>query len=129
VAKRRAKPIVSASGLSAAAQRREHGRRFTPPLRLADHAPSREVDQACLECLMRLPQLPIVDAVDGVPDARVTDTIGPVNAEMARVDLAHLRRKPGRDVHAVGDVANRHVVIAQRRIERHPHRARDTAMQ
>ena len=33
------------------------------------------------------------------------------------------------DVHAVGDVADRHFVLAQARIERHPHRARDVAVQ
>ena len=33
----------------------------------------------------------------------------PVGPEVPVVDLAHLRRQPGVDVHAVGDVADRHV--------------------
>ena len=36
----------------------------------------------------------------------------PVGAEMPVVDLAHLRREPRLDVHAVGDVADRHVLRA-----------------
>ena len=44
---------------------------------------------------------------------------------MAVVDLAHLRRQPRLDVHAVGDVADGHLLLADAREER-AHIARDT---
>ena len=78
---------------------------------------------------MRLPQLAVVDVLDRVPERGVAAALHPVGAEVAVVDEAHLRREPGVDVHAVGDVADGNVLLAHAREERHPHRARDVTVQ
>ena len=63
------------------------------------------------------------------PRSRASAARRPVGAEMPLVHLAHLRREPGLHVDAVGDVADRHVILAQAGIERHPHRARYVSVQ
>ena len=94
-----------------------------------DRAPPGELDEPGLERLVRLPQLAVVDAVDRFPEARLARACRPVRAEMAVVDLPHLRREPGLHVHAVGDVADRDMVFAAAGEERRPHRARHLAVQ
>ena len=48
---------------------------------------------------------------------------------MAIVELMHLLREPRADVDAVGDVADRHLLLGSTRKERRPHRARHLAVQ
>ena len=77
---------------------------------------------------MGLPQLAVVDVLDlleRAPDARVL----PAHAEVAIVKALHLRREPGRDMHAVGDVADGNGVRGLAGKERPPHLARDLAVQ
>ena len=106
-----------------AAKLGDDGGRFAPALRLLDGAAACEVDQPGLQRLVRLPQLAVVDVLDGAPEIRLRAARRPVRAEVPLVDLAHLRRQPGVDVHTVGDVADRHLVFAEAGVQRHPHPA------
>ena len=92
-------------------------------------AQPRRFDEPGLQRLARLPQLAVVDAVDGVPRGGLGAPLGPVRAEMAVVELVHLLREPRADVNAVGDVADRHLFLGSSREERRPHGARDLAVQ
>ncbi len=78
---------------------------------------------------MRLPQFPIVDAIDAIPEAVLDAALRPVGAQMARIHLTHRLREPCLHVHAVGDVTDRHVVLAHPRVQRRPHRARNVTVQ
>jgi len=106
----------------------EHRRRLTPALRLLHRAAPHLVNQARLERLMCLPQLSSVHVLDRLPQ-RVAAARRPVGPKVAVVDEAHLRRQPRADVHAVGDVPDRHVLFAQGRIERFPHGPRHMTVQ
>ena len=115
--------MVSASRFSARLQLRDDGGRFTAALGLQHHTAPRHVDEARLERLMRLPQFAVVDVLDRVPERGIAAALHPVGAQVTVVDETHLRREPGVDVHAVGDVADRNVLLAHARKERRPHRA------
>src|SRR4030095_1865954 len=117
VANLRAKPIVSASRLKP---------RRSWWTSAAGHG---GIDEAGFERLMRFPQLAVVDLLDRIPHRRVAAALHPVGAEVPVVDEAHLRRKPGVYVHAVGDVADRDVLLTHTWEQRHPHRARNLPMQ
>ncbi len=92
-------------------------------------APARDADELRLQRLVRLPQLPVVDLIDPFPQPRLAATCDPVGTQMPVVQLLHLRCQPGLHVNAVGDVADRHVLLAKSRIQRRPHRARHLAME
>ena len=95
----------------------------------AHHLPAHEIDQARLQGLMCLPQLAVIDALDVVPALRLGATVGPVGAQVAVVNLVHLRRQPGLHVHAVGDVTDRHAFLGHARVQAGPHGARDVTVQ
>ncbi len=99
------------------------------PLGLLRGAAPHGLDELHLQGLVRFPQLAVVDVVDAIPQRGVARARGPVRPEMAVVDLPHLGRQPRRHVHAVGDVADRHAILAAFGIERTPHRARDLAVE
>ena len=88
-----------------------------------------EADQRRLEHAVRLPQLGVGDAVDARPHARIGEVLAPVGAHVLRVEILHRRREPGADVDAVGDVADRHLVLAVVRPEHLPRLARDAPVQ
>ena len=111
------------------AHRGDDVRGLAAALGLLGGAPAHGVDELHLQRLVRFPQLAVVDGVDAIPERGVARARGPVGAEVAVVDLAHLRREPGRHVDAVGDVADRHAIFAAIGIKRAPHRARDLAVQ
>ena len=111
------------------AHRGDDFRRLAAALRLLGGAAAHGVDELHLQRLVRFPQLAIVDGVDAIPERGVAGARGPVGTEVAVVDLAHLRREPGRHVDAVGDVADRHAVFAAIGIQGAPHRARHFAVQ
>ncbi len=129
MAKRRANPMVSASGLKHPAQPLQHFGRFAAPLGLLDHPLPHEIQQPGLQVQVRFPEFAIVDVFDSFPDARFAAVLLPAGPEMAVVKAEHLRRQPGRHVHAVGDVADRNLVFRLARIQPRPHCARDFAVQ
>src|SRR5437763_4825176 len=78
---------------------------------------------------MRFPQLTVVDAFDALPDASLAAVLMPARTQMAIVEAEHLRREPGGDMHAVGDVANGNRVLGFAWIESQPHLPRDLAVE
>src|SRR6185503_14298675 len=71
-------------------------------------AQPRHVDQLRFQRLARLPQLAVLDAVDGVPGRGFRTPVAPARTEMAVIEPVHLRGEPGAHVDAVGDVPDRH---------------------
>ena len=88
-----------------------------------------EVDQPGLENLLGFPELGVVDGLDAFPRLGEPLVPGPVHTQMAIEQEGHLGRHPGLDVHAVGDVADRHVLLGEVRVQRLPHSPRDHAVQ
>jgi hypothetical protein len=74
------------------------------------------------------PQLGAVDALDGLPRRRIVGAIEPPLAEVAIEQPAHRVAEPRGEVHAVGDVSDRHVVLRALGPQRRPHAARDLAV-
>src|SRR4029453_4080533 len=72
-------------------QRGDRGRRFVPALRLHHRATTRHGDQLRPQCLVRLPELAVVNVVNRIPEPRVATKRQPVGAEVAVVQLFHLR--------------------------------------
>ena len=89
----------------------------------------RKPDELCLERLMRLPQLPIVHAIDVFPTCGFRAAPRPIGSEVPIVEAVHLRREPGGHMDAVGDVTDRHPFFCDAWIERRPHRTRDVPVQ
>ena len=121
--------MVSASGLSTRSSRWNSCARLIAPLRLLDRAPPHKFDHARLQVQVRLPQLAIVDVFDSIPGLRLAAALVPSRAQMAVIQPEHLRRQPGGDVHAVGDVADRHRVFRFAGRQPCPHGARNFAVQ
>ena len=121
--------MVSASG-----SRRGLGGRdrvvgvLAAPALLGD-ATADEVDQRRLQHPVRLPELGVRDAVDAGPHLRVGQVLAPVGPHVLRIEILHGGREPGPDVHAVGDVPDRHLVLAVVRPEHLPRLAGDPAVQ
>ena len=84
---------------------------------LADQPAADEVDQPGLQDLLDLPQLGVLDRLDAPPGLGPDHPHGPVQAEVAVVQVLHLRGQPAEDVHAVGDVADRHLLLGAVRVE------------
>ena len=78
---------------------------------------------------MRLPEFAIVDVFDAFPDLRFAAVLVPAGAKMAVVEPEHLRREPGGNMHAIGDVADGNVVFGAAGIKAGPHGSGDFAMQ
>ena len=77
-------------------------------LSLAQPAP-RELQHALLEPALDVPDLRRRDVRDFLPQIGVAQPGGPVLGESAAQELVHLAGDPGRHVHAVGDMADRHL--------------------
>ena len=84
-------------------------------------APAYEGEQPLLQHLMQIPELAVVDAIDGPPHGGLGAVVGPVDAHVAAVELPHLGREPGVHVHAVGDMADGHLVGGALGPQRPPH--------
>ena len=78
---------------------------------------------------MRLPELAVVDVLDGFPGALEPLRFCQSDAEVAIVEAGHLRRQPGGDMDAVGDVADGDGVFGAAGIEALPHGAGDFAVE
>jgi hypothetical protein len=87
-----------------------------------------DVDQRGALRTPRRPQLLVGDRVERLPGRGVDRAVGPALAEIAVEQLAHRRADPGRDVRAVGDVRDRHVVDVAVGPQVLPHLARDLAV-
>jgi len=85
-------------------------------------APADLDNQLRLQGLVRLPQLPVVDAIDDLPEI-LRALLEPARAEMPLVDETHLRCQPAVHVDAVGNVADRHQMLRRGGKERPPHAA------
>ena len=121
--------MVSASGLSTRARLCNTSggslrRSACSTARCAD-----EFQQPRLQAEMCFPQLAVVHVFDPFPDLGVGAVLVPARSQMAVVETEHLRRQPGGDVHAVGDVADGHFLLGLAGIEPRPHGAGDLAMQ
>ena len=106
VAKRRAKPMVRASGSSTSSARVDFA---TGKRRGAEAGPAGgagEGHQPLPAALVGAPQLLGGDASPpAVHSSRVGMLLAPLRAQVAVVELVHLVRDPGAEVHAVGDVS------------------------
>ena len=112
VAKRRANPIVSASGLSTRPSRCKVSCGFPAPLGLLHRPPPHELDEPRFQAKVRLPQLAVVHIFDALPDlAHRRRCCMPARPQMPVVQPEHLRRQPRRHMHAVGDVADRNRIF------------------
>ena len=94
------------------------------PRALAD-----EREQVVAQRLARRPQLLVRDLEDARPERRVVVAIAPAGVEVVVEQPRHLGRHPRRHVDAVGDRADRPLVVRDARPERRPHLARDLAVQ
>ena len=112
-----------------ALQTLQNHRRLAAALGLLDGAPANELDQLGFEVEVRLPKFAVVDVFDADPDFGFAAAMVPVGAEVAIVEAEHLRREPGRNVDAVGDVADGNFVFRLCLEQASPHGARDFAVQ
>ena len=78
---------------------------------------------------MGFPEFSIVHVLDSFPDGRIGVVLLPARPQMAVVKAEHLRRQPGRDVHAVGDVPDGNFVLGLAGIEAGPHMPGNFSMQ
>ena len=100
----------------------------TQPLPAVGQAAAGEGEQPRLEHLVDLPELGVAHAVDARPEVGVGDAVEPAGAQVLEQQRVHVRRHPGAHVDAVGDVADRHLLLGPARVEPLPHLARDAAM-
>jgi len=75
------------------------------------------------------PHLAIRDLVDGGPHFFVIDTLQPIRPQVAVKQHAHPACQPASGMDAVGDVRDRHFLIAQIGPQEAPHAARNLAVQ
>ena len=78
---------------------------------------------------MRLPEFAVVHVVDALPNLGLAAAQVPSRAEMAIVKAEHLRRQPGGDMHAVGNVSDGNRVFQFVRKKAGPHGAGDFTVQ
>ena len=102
--------------------------RLSPAEALAYAALAHGGDQADALLAPRRPQLVVGDLRDGLPRVAVGAAGEPVLAQVAVQQRAHRRADPCRLVHAVGDVADRHLGGAAVRPQSAPHPAGDLAV-
>ena len=72
---------------------------------------------------MGLPEFAIVHVFNPFPDFRLAAVLVPTGAEVTVIEAKHLRRQPGGNMHAVGDVPDRNFVFGTTGIEAGPHGA------
>jgi hypothetical protein len=87
-----------------------------------------EPDQPPLHAMMRAPQLAVVDREDAVPETRIIEPSTPVLSGVRVQQLHHVTRHPRREMNAVRDMANRHLIGRALGPQRPPDLARDLAM-
>jgi hypothetical protein len=107
----------------------QHFARLVAAGGLFDGAAAHKFDHARFQIEMRLPKLAVVDVLNAVPDFGFAASQMPSRAEMAIVEAKHLRRQPGGNMHAVGNVSDRNRVFQFAGRKSGPHGARDFAMQ
>ena len=96
---------------------------------LLGEAAAHEAHHVRLEHAVGLPQLRVRDRVDLRPHPRVGEMVAPVGAHVLGIKILHGRGEPGAHVHAVGDVTDRHLVLAVMRPEHLPGLPGDAAVQ
>jgi len=80
---------------------------LAPAAALAADAAADERDQEVLQRVVRFPQLARIDVVDVLPNVGLTHFVDPIGREMPVIELHHLLSEPGRNMHAVRDMADR----------------------
>ncbi len=78
---------------------------------------------------MGFPEFAVVHILDAFPDFGIGAVLLPSGSEMTVVQTKHLRRQPGRNVYAVGDMPDGNFVLGLAGIEAGPHGARNLAVQ
>ena len=99
-------------------------RRAWAARRLRTKLISRALRTCCVSQSSASSTVSIPSQVSGMPLA-----LGPVGAQVAVEEQVHLRGDPALHVDAVGDVADRHVLLGRVGEERLPHPPRDRAVQ
>ena len=94
-----------------AAQPLQHFRRFAAALGLLHGPVAHKVQQPRFQVEMRFPEFAVVHVLDALPDFGLAAVLLPAGSEMTVVETKHLRRQPGRNVHAVGDVPDGNFVL------------------
>src|SRR5207247_4532547 len=102
--------------------------RLASALPLSHCAASHKFEKLQFQAQMRLPELGIVEAFNSLPDSDVTRALAPTGAEMAVVETGHLRRQPGRHMHAICNVSDGDHVLGLAGIQRCPHRSAEPAV-
>ena len=131
VAKRRAKPMVSACGSSTSSASVDLVLRRAPRRSAVARSHRRaSVHEPVPAVLVRLPRARRRGSRRRAPRApRSSRCLGPARPEVAREERAHLVADPGRGVHAVGDRLDGDLVVREVGPERLPHLARDLAVE
>ena len=93
------------------AQALQYFRRFAAALGLFHRALAHKFQQPRFQAEMRFPEFAVVHVLDPFPDAGFAAVLVPAGSQMAVVETKHLRRQPGGDVHAVGDVSDGNFVL------------------
>ena len=127
VGTRRAKPMVSTSGVERAVDPRGLGGCVAPLDRRAAHPVAGVVDEAGAQGALEVPDLAVAELVDERPQG--VGVVAVDVATAARGELDDLASDPGRAVDAVGDRRDRHLGLVERRPEAVEHAARHVAVQ
>ena len=98
-------------------------------LRLLDGSAADKRQQPRFQSEVRFPQLAVVDIFNPLPDARLAAVLVPAGPQMPVIEAKHLRRKPGGDMHSVGDVADGNGVLRPAWVEPRPHGPRHVAVE
>ena len=104
-----------------AAQPLQHFGRLVAALRLLDHPVAHKIQQPRFQVEMGFPEFAVVHVLDAFPDCGIGAVLLPARSQMAVVKAEHLRRQPGRNVHAVGDVPDGNFVLGLAGIKAGPH--------
>ena len=98
-------------------------RRFAAVFGLLDGTLPYKVQKPRLQVEMGLPEFAIVHVLDPFPDFRFAAVLVPAGAEVTVIEAKHLRRQPGGNMHAVGDMPDGNFVFGTTGIEAGPHGA------
>ena len=97
-------------------------------LELQPQMPPRECHQAHPAALVRSPQFLGRNALHPLPQFRI-GVHPPVRPQIPVIQLVHLERDPGAEMHAVGDVADGNLILRDTRPDGLPHSPGDLPVQ